>query len=467
MQTTFTPRVKCPSLLKLEQQLSTQNLKQIHAQLIINNLLQTPSLISKLIKQYCNGNYGYGYAESLLTHNPDLFLFNTLLRCTQPNHSLLVFANWVSKQTLLFDDRTYIHVLGACARSPNYSLSTLFFGRQLHVRIVKLGFLSNLSVATTLIHFYGSNKDIKSARQVFDEMPVKSSVTWNTMIAGYCSQREKGNDHCAFNGLLLFKDMLTCGTSVSDTTFVCVLSAVSRLGLIHTGACVHAYMQKTIDEPETDLFIGTALVHMYSKCACIDIASSIFTQMGVKNVLTWTAMATGLALHGRGKQALELLDKMVTTGRIKPNAVTFTSLFSACCHGGLVEEGLYLFHSMEKIFSVVPQIQHYSCVVDLLGKAGYLKEAYEIIERMPIEADAILWRSLLSACKVHGDVIMGEKVAKILLELKPCDQMIDESEDYVALSNIYASAERWREVEILRKEMKVKRIETNPGTSLV
>ncbi|TQD92954.1 hypothetical protein C1H46_021434 [Malus baccata] len=297
-------------------------------------------------------------------------------------------------------------------------------------------------------------------------MPVRSCVTWNAMITGYCSQRES-----ARSALVLFGDMLddVCGVKPTDTTMVCVLSAASQLGVLETGACVHGYVEKTMCVPDNDVFMGTGLVDMYSKCGCVDSAFSVFKRMKEKNVLTWTAMATGLAIHGKGNEALELLDVMQGSG-IKPNAVTFTGLLSACCHSGLVEEGLHLFHLMKSQFDVVPRMQHYGCIVDMLSRGGHLKEAYEFVVGMPVEPDAVLWRSLLSACNLHGDVAMGEKVGKKLLCVQSTQSYVDstpKSEDYVLLSNVYAFAERWEDVEMVRQEMKVKGIENKAGWSSV
>lgn len=352
-------------------------------------------------------------------------------------------------------------------------MPTLMIGKQIHTHIIKRGVVSNIWVQTTMIHFYASNKDVGTARKMFDEMSVRNCVTWNAMIAGYCSQSERIAEKYARDALELFRGMLVESTNSevkpTDTTMVCLLSAASQLGVLETGACIHAYIEKTIDSPENDVFIGTGLVDMYSKCGYLDNASSVFKQMKQRNVLTWTAMLTGLAVHGRGKEALELLDAMGAHG-VKPNAVTFTSLLSACCHGGLVEEGLHLFHAMEGKFGVVPQMQHYGCIVDLLGRSGHLKEAYELIMGMPVEPDAVLWRSLLSSCMVHGDVEMGEKAGKLLVE-RQGGQIFDEwcvgSEDFVALSNVYASAERWGDVVAVREEMKIKGIENKAGFSSV
>ncbi|XP_065854659.1 pentatricopeptide repeat-containing protein At3g18970-like [Euphorbia lathyris] len=297
-------------------------------------------------------------------------------------------------------------------------------------------------------------------------MPTRNVVTWNAVITGYTSQREKAKQ-CAFDGLMLFREMLidVCGEKPNDTIMVCVLSAISQLGMLEIGVCIHGYIEMTTSTPENNMFIGTRLVDMYSKCRCLDNAYAIFVQMNVKNVLTWTTMATGLAIHGREKESFEILDAMMTSG-VKPNAVTFTRLFSACCHSGLVEEGLHLFNNMRGSYGVEPQIQHYGCVVDLLGRAGHLGEAYELIRGMPVKPDAILWRSLLSACQVHGDFVLGEKIAKILLALA-VDLEDSVGEDYMALSNVYSFAERWEDVEMVRKEIKVKRVETKTGASFV
>ena len=444
---------------------SIHHIKQLHAHLI-TNALSSPSLLAKLIHHYCAFSSPHSaYTFFIHLRSPNLFLFNTLIKCLPPRSSILVFADWVSREALVFDDFTYIFALGACARSPS-----LWEGRQIHARILKQGVWSNVLVQTTAIHFYANNNDVALARLVFDEMRKRSSVTWNAMITGYCSQRGKVVCY-ARDALVLFRAMLVdaCGVKPTDTTMVCVLSAASQLGVLETGVGVHGYIEKTVLAPANDVFVGTGLVDMYSKCGCLGSALCIFGGMKERNVLTWTAMITGLARHGRGKEALELLDEMVAYG-VKPNAVTFTSLFSACCHAGLVEEGLQLFHSMRSKFGVTPGIQHYGCIVDLLGRAGHLKEAYDFVRGMPVEPDAILWRSLLSACKVHRDVVMGEEVGKLLLQLQPQQSFADlvaASEDFIALSNVYASAERWEDVETVREAMKVKGIETKPGCSSV
>jgi pentatricopeptide repeat protein len=474
MPTTL-PRLKCISLLNsFPKQTSTKNnnnIKQIHAQLITNNL-NSPKFFAKLIDLYSSTSPNPNILNSIFHyfHTPHLLLFNTLIKCTPLNNSIHIFQSHFSKQLIHFDHHTFNFILGACARSPSYP--TLKLGTQLHSLIIKQGFFcSNVLVPTTLIHFYANNRDIRYARKVFDEMPERNVVTWNAMITGYCSLKD-GNGKNAVNGLCLFKEMLTVGVSEvirpNDTTLVCLLSMASQLGMMEIGVCLHGFAVKMLCKVEDDVFIGTGLVDMYSKCGCLESALYVFWQMKFRNVLTWTAMTTGLAIHGRGEEALDILYKMGSDG-VRPNETTFTSLLSACCHAGLVEEGLQLFRDMEWKFGVVPRIQHYGCVVDLLGRNGNLNEAYDFILAMPINPDAVLWRSLLSACKIHGDVGMGEKVGRFLLQFKEhrYAKLAHKSEDYVALSNVYASAERWNDVETVRKKMKTEGIFNKSGLSSV
>ncbi|XP_058749735.1 pentatricopeptide repeat-containing protein At3g18970-like [Vicia villosa] len=465
------PRLKCISLLNsLPKQTSIKNnnnnIKQIHAQLITSNL-NSPKLLSQLINLYSSTSTNPNFLNSIFyyLHTPHLFLFNTLIKCTPLNHSIHFFKTNFSKQLFHFDHRTFNFIFGACARSPSYT--TLILGTELHSLIIKQGFeTSNVLVPTTLIHFYANNRDVKSARKVFDEMSERTVVTWNAMIAGYCSVKD-GNQKNAVDGLCLFKEMLS-DVRPNDTTVVCLLSAASQLGMMEIGVCLHGFAVKMLCKVEDDVFIGTGLVDMYSKCGCLESALYVFWQMKLRNVLTWTAMTTGLAIHGRGEEALGILYKMGDDG-VKPNETTFASLLSACCHAGLVEEGLRLFRDMERKFGVVPQIQHYGCVVDLLGRNGNLNEAYDFIVAMPISPDTVIWRSLLSACKIHGDVVMGEKVGRFLLKFKEksYEEFAHKSEDYVALSNVYASAERWNDVEVVRKKMKTKGVFNKSGLSSV
>ncbi|XP_074311440.1 pentatricopeptide repeat-containing protein At3g18970 [Silene latifolia] len=450
---------------------SFNQLKQIHA-LLFTTGLKSPIRLSKLIencftlKPCINPNY----AKHIVNHEIDSntpFLFNTLIKCTKPNDSILLFANWVSNSSIVYDDHTFIFALGACARFG--SLSGLYAGMQIHCRGLKLGFVSDVAVATTAVHFYAKNGRMGFARKVFDEMPVRNLVSWNALITGYSSQERDCVENCE-KALVCFKHMLNyggLGVKPSGSTLVCVLSAAAQLGSLEIGSCVHGYVVKTADGPENDVYIGTGLVDLYSKCGCLEIALDVFAMMKVRNVLTWTAMTTGLAFHGKGKEAIELLYEMKWCN-VMPNIVTFTSVFTACCHSGLVEEGVHLFHKMESEFGIRPNIKHYGCIADLLGKAGHLRDAYDFIVGMPNKPDAVLLRSLLGSCRLYGDVEMGEKVGRMLLQIEQDDNRRNLSapvEDYIGLANVYALANRWDDVSMVREEMRSRGLEINPARS--
>lgn len=231
-------------------------------------------------------------------------------------------------------------------------------------------------------------------------------------------------------------------------------------------SAAHACVYKTVPFHEECVFICTGLIDMYSKCGCLSSASRVFERMSKRNVLTWSAMMTGLAFHGKGKAAMELLKVMEKDG-VAPNAITFSCLFSACCHSGLVDEGLHLFDAMDR-FGVEPSLQHYGCMVDLLGRAGMVEEAHSFIKRMPVETDAVVWRALLGACVTHGHVELGENVGKILLQIERAATTTPRTcEDYVALSNVYASAARWEDVSTLREAMRNGGVRNRAGRSSV
>ncbi|KAL9235122.1 hypothetical protein vseg_009914 [Gypsophila vaccaria] len=450
---------------------SLNQIKQIHA-LIYTTGYKTPKILS-LIIQHCFSLKPYqnpkNYAQNIINHetNNQNFLLNTLIKCSKPSDSILHFANWVSSSAINFDDHTFVFALGACARS--LSFWALFEGMQIHCRGLKMGFMSYVMVSTTAVHFYANKECMCYAQKVFDEMPVRNTVTWNALITGYSSQERNCEENCV-EALICFKKMVSddgFDVEPSDRTLVCVLSAASQIGLLEIGSCVHGYVVKTVNGPGNDVYIGTGLVDMYSKCGCIDVALDVFAVMKDRNVLTWTAMTTGLAFHGRGKDAIELLKQMKKCN-VMPNVVTFTSVLSACCHSGLVEEGLHLFHEMESEFGIRPNIKHYGCVADLLGKAGHLRDAYDFILGMPTKPDGVLFRSLLGSCRLHGDVEMGEKVGRMLLQIETDKHHRNLSApvgDYIGLSNVYALANRWDDVGLVRDELRNRGLVIEPAHS--
>lgn len=246
----------------------------------------------------------------------------------------------------------------------------------------------------------------------------------------------------------------------NEATFVSILSACANLDdacALCLGKQVHGYLYRNM---ESSLFLGTALISFYGKTGCLNYAIKVFDWMTVKETCAWNAIIGSMASNGREKQALHMFEVMKDSA-FCPNEVTFIGVLSACARSKLVDLGLEMFRSMTRDFAIVPNMEHYGCVVDLLGRAGLLKEAYEFVGSMPVEADASVWGALLSACRVYGALELGNNVGKRILELEPqhCGR-------YVALASIYAGADRWDDAAVLRQVMVDAGIQKVPAFSM-
>lgn len=245
-----------------------------------------------------------------------------------------------------------------------------------------------------------------------------------------------------------------------EITVVSTLAACSDLGALDAARWMHEYVEK--EGFEMSVYVGTALVDAYAKCGGIEMARKVFDEMKERNVMSWTAMIRGLAMFGHGDEAVVLFGEMVGVG-VRPDDVTFVGVLSACCHSGMVEEGRRVFRDMSLVFKIVPKLEHYGCMVDMLCRAGLLDEALDLISEMPMKADAALWGSLLSACRKNpSNLELAEYVAGRLMEIEP-----DNESALVLLSNIYAYHNRWDDVGRLRTWMKDRGIEKTPGCSSV
>lgn len=306
----------------------------------------------------------------------------------------------------------------------------------------------------TLIARYLKLKDIESAKTAFEEMPVRDSISWNSMIAGYV--RIKNYDEA----LRLFRQMQIANVEATEITLISVLGACAETGALDMGRKIHKSLkQKQI---KIEGFLGNALVDMYAKSGNLGWAWEVFNELSLKHVSSWNAMIVGLAAHGFSDEALELFAKMENSREGTPNRVTFIGVLSACSHKGLVDEGRRYFGLMKKEYSIVPDVKHYGCMVDLLSRWGFLTEAHYLINTMPFEANAVIWRTLLGACRIHGNVEFAEESFQHLAEMK---QLGDG--DYVLLSNIYAESERWEDVERVRNDMVRLQMLKKPGASLI
>ncbi|KAI4295334.1 hypothetical protein L6164_035390 [Bauhinia variegata] len=345
---------------------------------------------------------------------------------------------------------TFSSVLKACANLPD-----LHFGEQLHAQVVKLGLSSINCVGNSLINMYARSGKMECARKSFDILFENNLVSHSTFVDAYVNDL---NSEGAFES---FGNLEDTGIGVNSFTFASLLSGAACIGTIGKGEQVHALVIKS--GFGSDQCINNALISMYSRCGNIEGALQVFTDMeeGDRNVISWTCMITGFAKHGFATKALEMFYDMLQTG-VKPNGVTYVAVLSACSHVGLSDEGWKHFNSMYRDHGVVPRMEHYACMVDLLGRSGSLSEAMEFINSMPFEADALVWRTFLGSCRVHGNTELGEQAAKMILEQDP-----DDPAAYVLLSNLYASKGQWEDVAAIRKSMKQKRLRKEAGSSWI
>ncbi|CAN1770946.1 Pentatricopeptide repeat-containing protein At2g22410, mitochondrial [Linum perenne] len=307
---------------------------------------------------------------------------------------------------------------------------------------------------TSMVNGYAKCGEIESARKLFNEMPKRNVVSWNTMIAGY-SQSNHPKE-----ALDLFHGMVEAGLVPTEDTLVCVLSACGQLGSVDVAQWIHLhYIGKKLIK--SSVIISNAFIDMYAKCGQIDAAANIFHSMTERDVVSWNTIIAAYAAHGDPKQALCLFHQMQLSN-FKPDCITFVGVLSACSHGGLVSEGREYFHIMETDFDIEPKREHYACMIDLLGRAGLLEDAYKLISSMPMQPSEAGWGALLNACRMHGNVELAKLSADRLVELDPEDSGI-----YVLLATVCARDKRWADVSMVRNMMKEKGVKKTPGRSLI
>ncbi|CAN6465432.1 unnamed protein product [Victoria cruziana] len=305
----------------------------------------------------------------------------------------------------------------------------------------------------SLLIGHANHGDLVSCLKVFEEMPERNLFSWNGMLSAYANSNR-------FQDVLnLFRQMLESKVQPNDASLVIVLSACARLGALDTGKWVHSYSNN--NGYKNNLYVGNGLVDMYAKCGSVETAIRIFDEMPQRDVISWNAMIGGLAMHGQGVEALGFFEKMLKSREI-PDYVTFIGVLSACTHNGLVDEGRQYFHVMSNGYRIEPTIEHCGCMVDLLGRAGLLSDAVDFIRRMTIEADAIIWSSLLGACRIYGNVRLAEYCIEKLIELEPSN-----AAHYVLMSNIYGAADSWENFAEVKLTMKERHIRKKPGRSSV
>ncbi|KAL5703510.1 hypothetical protein ACHQM5_022048 [Ranunculus cassubicifolius] len=346
---------------------------------------------------------------------------------------------------------TFLNLLTAVS-----SLANLDFGKQVHATVLKYCLTDDTGVANVLLSFYGKCGEMDDSEKIFTNMfDRRDEVSWNSMISGYIQ-----NDSFP-KAMDLVWLMMQKGQKLDAFTFATVLSAFASVASLERGMECHARgVRACLD---SDIVVGSTLVDMYSKCGRCDYASRVFDLMPIRNNFTWNSMISGYARHGHGQKALDVFRMMCEEGQ-PPDHVTFVGVLSACSHVGLVSQGLNHFESMSKKYRLVPKIEHYSCMVDLLGRAGELDKVEDFIRKMPLAPNVLLWRTVVVACsRANGcDTNLGRQAAEKLLELEPQNAV-----NYVLLSNMYASGGKWANVAKARAGLKEASVKKEAGCSWV
>ncbi|KAK1441296.1 hypothetical protein QVD17_07143 [Tagetes erecta] len=490
-------------------------LKQTHSLILKTNHLQDHYIAGSLIKSYSNPHFNTFTSSLQLFHqlpNPNVFVWNSIIKACFDNNDPSSALLYYSKMVLTNSNPnkfTYPVLFKA-----SMAVKSVYEGVQIHCHVVKNGFMDDGYVRSAGIQMYASfgrliearmmcdygefdvvcfnamvdgylkhgeieaawvlfrskgEKNVGSwnvmvtglgkcglvedARKVFDEMPERDEISWSAMIDGY------NRNGCYKEALEVFRAMQRENIKPKKFVLSSVASACANVGSLDQGKWIHGYVRES--SIELDGVLGTALLDMYAKLGRLDLAWDVFETMKRKELSSWNAMIGGLAMHGRAKDAIELLLKMEKQ-RVKPNDITFVGVLNACAHGGLVDVGFAYFNRMQEVHGVEPTVHHYGCLVDLLARAGRLAEAEELISIMPMTPSPAVWGALLGACKVHGNINLGEKVGNMLIKLDPKN-----GGRYALLSNIYAKAGRWDGVKKVRALMKENNIKTTTGTSTI
>ncbi|GAB4835642.1 hypothetical protein Ancab_000550 [Ancistrocladus abbreviatus] len=313
--------------------------------------------------------------------------------------------------------------------------------------------VKSVGTCNGMIVGFGQNGHVAKARWIFDNMRERDDWTWSAMIKVY---ERKGFELEALN---MFTLMQKEGISSNFPSLISILSVCASLAILDHGRQIHAELIKS--QFDTDVYVSSILITMYVKCGDLLKAKLVFDRFAPKDVVMWNSMITGYAQHGLGTEALQFFHGMLSAG-IALDDVTFVGVLSACSYSGMVKEGREIFDSMKSNYQVEPGTEHYACMVDLFGRAGLLNEAMNLINNMPIEADAVVWGALLGACKMHTNMDLAEVAARKLVKLEPKN-----SGHYILLSNIYASKERWRDVTEVRKKMKTRKVSKLLGCSWI
>ncbi|GAV61137.1 PPR domain-containing protein/PPR_2 domain-containing protein/PPR_3 domain-containing protein/DYW_deaminase domain-containing protein [Cephalotus follicularis] len=489
---TQNPPQLLPYYTPIFQFLTTHNFlklgQQVHAHMALRGLEPNAFLAAKMVAMYASsGDLSSADAVFSRIINPSSsLLYNSIIRAyTKHGHAKKCIDMFVKMHSrgLEGDYFTFPFVLKSCV-----DLSCILMGKCVHGQILRIGLEFDLYVGTSLIDMYVKCGQLAEARKLFDKMTVKDVSSWNALIAGYMKDGEihvaedlfgrmvgrnivswtamisgYTQNGYAEQALTMFDEMLKEESEVKPNwvTIMSVLPACGHSAALQRGRRIHQFARKI--GLDSNSSVQTALVSMYAKCGSLIDAELCFSRIHPddKNLVAWNTMIAAYASHGHGMETVSTFENMIRAG-VQPDSITFTGLFSGCSHSGLSDVGLNYYNSMRTVFYVEPRIEHYASIVDLLGRAGRLLEAKELIDQMPMEAGPSIWGALLAACRNQRNLKFAEMAAKKLFVLEP-----DNSGNYVLLSNMYAQAGMWKEVNNLRSLLRRQGMKKSPGCSWI
>lgn len=403
-----------------------------------------------MIHGYCR----YGRAEAALLLFEDMpmrnviswtSMINGLDQNGKSNEALLLYRKMLASGVLP-TSTTLVCGLTAAARIPD-----LHVGLQIHCHMFKLGYCCDEYISASLVTFYANCKQMEVALKVFHDILHKNVVVWTTLLSGY--GLNKMHEHA----LEVFREMTKLGVLANDFSLTSALNSCCGLEDIERGRGIHTVAIKLC--LVTNVYVGNSFVVMYSKCGHINDGITVFKKVSEKNIVSWNSAIVGCAQHGCAMSAFTVFSQMLRE-RVDPDEITLTGLLSACSHSGMLQKARCFFKYFNQRGSIKMTIEHYACMVDVLGRCGELEEAEALMRSMPVKANSKIWLVLLSSCRMHSNLDVAERAAKQIFELEP-----DCSAPYVLLSNLYASAGRWSEVAWIRRKMKHNGVLKQPGSS--
>lgn len=440
-------------ILALSKCSSASSCGAVHARVVKSVSYRRGFIGDQLVSKYAEVGCEE-HAEKLFDEIPekDLVSWNSLISGFSRKgclaKCLYAFRRMRNETFMNPNEVTLVSVISSCA-----DVKALDEGRSIHGLSERLGMLMEVKVVNCLINMYGKCGKLGAACHLFDIMPVRSLVSWNSMIAVYAENVSP------MEGISCFKLMRRNGIQPDDATLVALLQACESVGSIRLGESVHCVI--CCHGFYGRMSIVTALLDLYAKTGRLDASCQLFLEIRNPDSIAWTAMLAGYAAHGYGSEAVTLFELMVKKG-MKPDHVTFTHLLNACSHSGLVEEGKWYFRTMFEFYGVEPTLDHYSCMVDLLGRSGSLKDAYELIKSMPMEPNSGVWGALLGACRIYRNAELGKEAAEHLIKLDSSD-----ARNYIVLSNIYSAVSLWKDASEMRALMKENCLTRLPGCSYI